>query len=1051
MRNLKKVLALVLVFAMMLSTCVVASAASFPDVEATYQYAEAVDLLASLNILGGYEDGTFKPENNITRAEFAKVVYVIFNGMDDVNAQMYVSDSQFNDVAKTQWFNGHVNWASENSIVGGYGDGTFLPNNNVAVKEAIKMVVTAVTDKALTYPNGYIQEARAQKLLEDVVITSTDAPATRGQVAQLAYNLLFTPSRLCLTANGTDTYGNEMYKKNAAIDFVFGLSKWVEVTVNATYDNKWDGTTTLEEGEVNITGKIVTIDKDGKEVVADATTTKTFEYAGDANDLYGQQLKAYLNRDGELVALVSVSDVLEVTTADKLSGDNSLYYPYAVKQGEYAELDGKNTKDYVFDTVLEQDNEGKFNSVKADVKVDGVDKVSLESICVKEGKNNTGKVTFIDTPDAKTGLLDGVADKVIIEYQGSIQISKYSAATKTITLKNIGAVAFEDAIGHEAFADADYSTGAEPVWATYTVRENAVGQVYTLVPTTAAEGVLTGVNTEKGTIVVGGTTYAGFFATDANKTAVFNKLKTSDIGSTLKVYLDAAGYAVAYDIVESDTVYDLNLGKVIAASDSADKWGNNVKATLTVVTPDGTEKVLTLDTTNDAKTGDDKEVTFAGKAKSDFVSTNYDDVKVGAVKDTAVNEVFFKYDDKAAKPDYTIVGNYIHYEVDDTTGEVVTVVLAEEIGTYAPSNSKVEKWSVEFYGGDKEEKLSYNEKWGFYVANDDKGETVKELNVNTVADSFVGMYYKENAEGELETAYYTASNIPTFANAGEFMLFVADGEIVAMVVETSPEAKTDDKVLGIVTGWNNVQGETEKNGKLTYRVEITMLVNGESQKFYTEDLLAEKLPDTLYNAETNVNGLTESRFAKLQLMSDGKVDLLDNGNINIDYVDNADLTWAYATQVRGNTVAAKEITSFKNSVSRGQHIDPETGKVITVDTAVPGEITVTALGSLRTCEETTFITIAGTPVDADNGLDQDLFQKTVAADITAGGTIEVSEEGTAKAGEVDGVEGYYYVFAYEVFDDDDADTTNDPMDSDNDGALKTVYVFASPVVATPTK
>lgn len=124
MRNLKKVLALVLVFALMLSTVVVASAASFPDVDATYQYSEAVDLLASLNILGGYEDGTFKPENNITRAEFSKVLYVVFNGMDDVSGSMFKGTSAFKDVARDAWFNGNVNWASENAIVGGYGDGT---------------------------------------------------------------------------------------------------------------------------------------------------------------------------------------------------------------------------------------------------------------------------------------------------------------------------------------------------------------------------------------------------------------------------------------------------------------------------------------------------------------------------------------------------------------------------------------------------------------------------------------------------------------------------------------------------------------------------------------------------------------------------------------------------------------------------------------------------------------------------------------------------------------------------------------------------------------
>ncbi|MBQ3593058.1 MAG: S-layer homology domain-containing protein, partial [Clostridia bacterium] len=459
MRNLKKVLALVLVFAMMLSTCVVASAASFPDVEATYQYAEAIDLLASLNILGGYEDGTFKPENNITRAEFAKVVYVIFNGMDDVNAQMYVSDSQFNDVAKNQWFNGHVNWASENSIVGGYGDGTFLPSNNVAVKEAIKMVVTAVTDKALTYPNGYIQEARALKLLEDVTVGDTSAPATRGQVAQLAYNLLFTPSRLCLVDTGTmDFYGNEILAKKAPIDFVFGLKSVKNVTLAATYNTTFlSGTSaTLEEGQVELVANGT-----GEGYTLPAGTT--YDYAGNAEDLFGQQLKAYFNSDNELVALVSVSDVVGETTAEKLVGDGTYSNPFGITIGEYKEVEvsGKKTKSYFIDTVYEQNPDGTWGTPDTDV--------SLETLTDgRKFNNNNAKVTLIDTPD-ENEVLDGVVDTVLVEYQATTQVRRYNKTAGTISITG-KTLTFANAIGHEAFADADYLDEKNAVFATYTVK-----------------------------------------------------------------------------------------------------------------------------------------------------------------------------------------------------------------------------------------------------------------------------------------------------------------------------------------------------------------------------------------------------------------------------------------------------------------------------------------------------------------------------------------------------------------------------------------------------
>ena len=296
------------------------------------------------------------------------------------------------------------------------------------------------------------------------------------------------------------------------------------------------------------------------------------------------------------------------------------------------------------------------------------------------------------------------------------------------------------------------------------------------------------------------------------------------------------------------------------------------------------------------------------------------------------------------------------------------------------------------------------------------------------------MYYEEVDE-ELQTAYYTASNIPTFANAGEFVLIAADGEYVAMVVLTSPEAKEDNTVLGIVTGWNNVEGETMKNGKPTYRVEITMLVNGEEQKFYTEDFVSSELPNTEFDSIDMV-GLTESQFAKLQLMSDGKVKV-ESKEIEIDYLVYNDLDFAVATAKRGNTVGTKKVTSFVNPVVAGWTINPTTGLPENNENGAPGEITLTAGETLRVCDETTFITIKGTPADVENLAAADvLFQKTTASQITAGGEIELSDDADAV-----GETGYYYVFAYEKFG------AGETKDKDNEGALKTVFVFADALEA----
>jgi len=992
MRNLKKVLALVLVFAMMLSTCVVASAASFPDVAASYQYAEAIDLLASLNILGGYEDGTFKPENNITRAEFAKVVYVIFNGMDDVNAQMYVSDSQFNDVAKNQWFNGHVNWASENSIVGGYGDGTFLPNNNVAVKEAIKMVVTAVTDKALTYPNGYIQEARALKLLEDVTIGDTSAPATRGQVAQLAYNLLFTASRLCLVDTGTmDFYGNEILAKKAPIDFVFGLKSVKNVTLAATYNTTFlAGTSaTLEEGQVELVAN-----GQGEGYALPAGTT--YDYAGNAEDLFGQQLKAYFNSDNELVALVSVSDVVGETTQEKLVGDGTYSNPFGVTIGEY--VTENNTKFYKIANVYTQGAEGtwtKSENVKLETLTEG-----------KKFNNNNAKVTLIDTPD-ENEVLDGVVDTVLVEYQNKTQVRRYNKTAGTISITG-KTLTFANAIGHEAFADADFSAEADPVWATYTLKNGSAGVVYTLAPTTTVEGVLTSTDANNGQLVVGGTTYNAFGTTMPSFGG------ESAVGDTVKLYLDAAGYVVAGVVTESDTVYDLNLGMVVAAADDVDRLGNKT-ATITVLKFDGTEETLTIDTVQETYEEDGKGVCVIPEA------FDYDE---------ADEKYVFSY----TGGEYDIVGNYVHYEVDDYD-KLVDRLVAVDGSDIKPSNS-TKTYTFTTYNSTTDN-LCYNADNGFFTSID--GLKVK-ASLEEVDAGFTGMYYEKDANtGEVKTEFYTASNIPEFDRSGKVTLVKCDDYIVAMMVLVSPDA-TDDKALGIITGWNTVGGEAEKNGKPTYRYAVTMLVNGESQTYYTEDLLGTELNaiDITYDAIDNANGLQTDYFATLNL-EDGKI-VVENNALGVTYLGADDVNYAIATRIRNTTINIKDVTSWEVPVVEGWTKDAE-GKEIFVGEKQGngGKVVVGNSNTLYACDETKYVYI-NTGLTDFNGINFDvevttegLFQKTAASKVSVGEGVEVSEYTD------DGVNNdLYYIFAYTTF-------PHDYKVVDNQDCLDTVFVFTAPV------
>src|SRR5699024_5034216 len=126
---------------------------SFSDVSAGAWYATEVNTLVELDVLSGYEDGTFRPNNAVTRAEFVTAVCKCFDLTDG-------ADSGFSDVSG--WASGYINAAVERGWIVGMGDGTFQPNANLT-----RAQVTPILNKALERTgSGFAADAGTQEFVD---------------------------------------------------------------------------------------------------------------------------------------------------------------------------------------------------------------------------------------------------------------------------------------------------------------------------------------------------------------------------------------------------------------------------------------------------------------------------------------------------------------------------------------------------------------------------------------------------------------------------------------------------------------------------------------------------------------------------------------------------------------------------------------------------------------------------------------------------------------------------------------------------------------------
>ena len=210
MKNLKKVLALVLAVVMIMGTVAVASAKDYADIKADSDYAEAIDVLSNLNILDGFKNGetyNFQPDGYFTRAQAAKIVAIVHNaatngkikGQDAISSLYSNAQNPFVD-CNNSWALPFINYCRITGLADGMTKTTYAPERRLTGVQWLKLMLTTLNFD--TAKEGYtgtgwdinvLNRANELDLLAGLP-TGWKAIENikRGEAAQILYNALTT-------------------------------------------------------------------------------------------------------------------------------------------------------------------------------------------------------------------------------------------------------------------------------------------------------------------------------------------------------------------------------------------------------------------------------------------------------------------------------------------------------------------------------------------------------------------------------------------------------------------------------------------------------------------------------------------------------------------------------------------------------------------------------------------------------------------------------------------------------------------------------------------
>ncbi|MDP4153396.1 MAG: S-layer homology domain-containing protein [Bacillota bacterium] len=584
MSNLRKALALVLVFALIISMPAFVSAANFADVPVGSTHAEAINLLKTLGIVGGQPDGSFHPEASVTRAEFAKILYGIFNG--NSNASVYVGPSAFDDVSTDSWYVGYVNWASDLGIIDGKGNNKFAPDDKVTYYEATKMYIVALTNKInLSWPFGFVNVAKRTNinLFLDINISDMNSAANRADICQMGMQSIFATD--CARFYTYNMDGTVATKSTAAKD-IFEIKPLYTQLLGSSNDPLEQAVTS--SGKVVFPQSIADAANGVSGVVADQLT-----YKGNVAGLAKHNVVVWYKDidDNYLLdttdTIVYIADGVNKTVTFKSSDatiDQTTGQLYAMIDGVKTLMKREDVSTSTNPLPYVYYNGKGYGSTGARIVL------TPDVFASFFGKKDNFTVTLLSTGLTDSGLNTGVWTYAFVDQPvNGLKIIALDAANGLVTLDKLGTLSTKTgatkATIYDNAAVGDYVNATLTTDYTNTINGMKQGSTYHL----KKADVLSHQILQTSSTVKGVTYY-----TIGGKQCAINDRSYADgltglgtVGELCNAYLDSAGNVVAYESLNTEVSTDL--GNFILITDvSVSKSMLGPVATVQGVLDDGT-------------------------------------------------------------------------------------------------------------------------------------------------------------------------------------------------------------------------------------------------------------------------------------------------------------------------------------------------------------------------------------------------------------------------------------------------------------------------------
>lgn len=894
-KNLKKVISSVAALTMVASS-VAAFAVDFPDVESTASYAQAVQELSALDVISGYDDGTFGPDKLVTRAEITKMIVDAL--AERSSAEASTESTKFADVSADHWAKGYINQGVADGFIAGMSDTEFDPDANVTYVQAQKMLVSAIGYETYAqaqggWPTGYKTYAASLDITKGISGIKDSTELTRAQVAQMIDNAMDAP--LCVIASWKTEWNNTKTPNLEVRDGKEGRAYETLFTEkHDAYKVYGRVTETSKTGSVDTDKVTFQVEKadnfDDQEVKADSPVSEDM-YIGDSKaDNYLRTYSQALiqkNDDDEftILSIAAAAANKSVTVAsedfdENKSTDEALYFfPAGTTKGSTKYQLDKDVKIYI--------NGVESSKSIAELR-DYLDKNETASVTLQKetetGSTSTSaKYNTIMVSSYVTAIVDEVIDKT---NETSVNFDTYSSGIQakmtvnkdddnyTYSFKLDGKEIEAKDLQQNDVLNISYDT-------TGSFRESSFYDV--IVTRNVVDGVkCTSINDSKGEYTIGGTKYKAAEGMDIDvETSTeyslyldhFGRIAKADENSVSKnygvlknIYKKAGGDYMAQIITKKGTEEEYKVDS------------DNVKAYKSYLVKSDADGAV-YDSTNKKTDAYPKQVVeYSVSSSSNKITIKNGGViapttadaeykesgnKIGSVK-MADSTVILDLSEVDTKDTYSVVSslndgsNYVAYGYDKSKSDNTYRFVIITEGTSSVFNSETQ---LAIFNGSEVvdndgDKTAYNlvvngEEKQFILDDDvvitgNKGETV----ADNAFDEGDVLVYATNSEGYISRIYsvFAAQNVLNGSSFEDFRTNAFKKQSSVLADTKFADLLSDDDndvnvVFGPVvdkSGSNITIGTVTTNaeGKYVVNYDEGLEVNYSNAKIYTYDFAA---------------------------------------------------------------------------------------------------------------------------------------------------------------------------------------------------------------------